>query len=195
MAYAFCLCLASLATKGQDESKPLPSSTFNINPLGLLQFGPVLQGEFRLGQTRSYIGPSLRIPYLGLLYQLIVSDGFVHTVKPGALGIGLQYKYLVPKPKGAWYFGLAGDYSFGSASGGGSYDPWEGKFVYFTGMVNAGYRWRSPSKKVFIGLGILVGPAIDLKDERTYSSGYTETYKVDYFFGMGELVIGWENRK
>ena len=195
IAYAFCFCLASMEAIGQNENKPLPSSALTVNTLGLLQFGPVFQGEFRLGQSKSYIGPSVRLPYLGLLYHLIVSDGFVDTVKPAALGIGLQYKYLVPKTKGAWYVGLAGYYSFGSASGGNMYDSWEGKFANVTAMVNAGWRWRNPSKKIFIGLGILLGPSIDVLDERTYSSGYTDYYKQNYFFGMGEFVIGWEKVK
>ena len=190
----FCFCLAFLQATTQKESKPLPSSALNINALGILQFGPIFQGEFRLGQTSSYMGPTVRIPYLGLLYHVIVSNGFEHTVSPAALGIGLQYKYLLPKTKGAWYFGLAGDYSFGAASG-GTFDTWEGKFANFTAVANAGYRWRNPSKKIYIGLGILVGPSIDLKNERTYNSGYTETYDINYFLGMGEFVIGWEKRK
>jgi|GEM_PF-4474991 len=60
-------------TSTVNDPNPLPRRTFNINPLGLLQFGPIVQGEFKINR-QGYLVPHIRIPYLGVLYHVINWD-------------------------------------------------------------------------------------------------------------------------
>lgn len=55
--------------------------------LGIFEFGPVLQGEFRVSK-RGYFTPHIRIPYLGILYHVTNWDAESDkvTVSPVALG-------------------------------------------------------------------------------------------------------------
>jgi len=180
------------AAIAQDEGKPLPNFAVNVNVLGFLQMGPIVQAEFRAGQSKGYVVPYLRLPYAGLLYQAIASEGFANTVSPAALGLGFQYKVLVPKKIGAWYFSGGVDYSFGATKD--KEGQWEGKHSYLAPLANAGYRWRNPNKKLVLNLGLMLGPAIALRDEWWFYDSPSTKFddSQNYFLIMGEFSIGWE---
>ncbi len=145
-----------------------------------------------MGQSAGYLAPYLRVPYAGLLYQAIASEGFVNKVSPAALGLGLQYKGLVPKKSGAWYFGGGGDYSFGATE---DYDGyWEGKHSYLGILANSGYRWRKPGRSLVLNLGLMAGYATALRDEWWFKDDPSFKYddSQNYFLAMVEFSIGWE---
>lgn len=173
----------------------LPKLTINVNPLGLLQFGPILQGEFRVTR-RGYFTPHIRIPYLGVLYHVInqMDDSEEVTLSPVALGVGVGYKSLFfPTPKGGWYLGGVVDYSFGSSEG---YDgnAWESKFSHIAVMPNGGYRWRRPEKGRSISVGAYAGIYTAVKDEWWYTSSGKTFDEGGYTTAMImlELSFGWE---
>ena len=186
------LCMILSTATAQDDGKPLPNFTVNVNVLGLLQMGPIIQTEFRAGQSKGYVTPYLRLPYAGLLYQAIASEGFENKVSPAALGLGLQYKVLVPKKIGAWYFSGGVDYSFGATKD--DEGLWEGKHSYMAVLANGGYRWRNPNKKTVLNLGLMLGPALALRDNWWYYDYPSIKYddSQNYFFIMGEFSFGWE---
>jgi len=200
---AFILGLLGVILAGPANSqddlpfKPLPRMTLNVNPLGLLQFGPIIQGEFRLAADRSsYIVPHVRIPYLGVLYHAITIDDRSDetTVSPLALGLGGGYKALIPVKKGAWYVGGAIDYSFGSATGNDAGGDWESRFSNIAIMSNGGFRWRPINKKHVFSLGAYLGAAIPARDEWWYVSTPDETHDERQLVPMImlELSFGWE---
>jgi len=180
--------------KSVKATNSLPQRTLNINPLGLLQFGPIVQCEFAVSEKGDYLVPSIRVPYLGFLYHVLVIDGEDDvTVSPAALGIGLGYKKLFPKSNGAWYVGGFMEYSFGSSSGGPT-NRFESTFSYLNLMANGGYRWRKPESKFVLSVGAYLGPSIALKDE-SMEPGRVVDERASTIFGMAELSLGWEFSK
>lgn len=176
----------------KDMSKPLPQRTFNVNPLGVLQLGPIVQGEFRMGESNGYLVPHIRIPYLGLLYHVIAVDDWSDggTASPVALGLGVGYKTLFPLPRGAWYWGGAMDYSFGSSES--EEGGWESHFQNLAIMGNGGFRWRPINKKSVLSIGAYVGLIVPLQDETQNIGGGTEDERQLLPIAMLELSFGWE---
>ncbi|MDJ1505815.1 hypothetical protein [Xanthocytophaga agilis] len=175
------------------ESKPLPKRMLGINPLGVLQFGPVFQGEFRLTE-QGYLMSHVRIPYLGLLYHIITIGGEENvTVSPLALGLGAGYKSLFLTQKGAFYIGGLAEYSFGSSTGNDGSD-WESHFSNVALLANGGYRWRWPEKKYVLSLGAYMGAYTALKDEWYYTASPAEPKdeRSTTLLFMIELTFGWE---
>lgn len=179
----------------QYSSNPLPKRTFNINPLGLLQFGPIAQMEFQVSK-QGYVVPHVRIPYLGVLYHVITWDSSSDetNVSPLALGLGAGYKAMFPVEKGAWYLGGALDYSFGSSDGvDGS--TWESTFSNLAIMSNGGFRWRSAKKRSVLSLGAYVGVALPIQDKWEGSDGSSGDDRTILPMAMLELSFGWETKK
>ncbi len=186
------LCMILATAVAQNEVMPLPKFTLNVNVAGILQMGPIIQTEFRLGKSSAYFVPTLRLPYAGLFYQLLIAEKSQNTVSPAAMGLGLQYKFFLPKKMGAFYFGGGAEYSFGASRD--KDGLWEGKHSYFWVLANVGVRWRNPEKRTVASIGLLIGPSIALKDYRRY---YNNPSKVDdmrtnLFLPMVEFSIGWE---
>ncbi len=195
------LMIASrLSIQGQSVSRTtensLPSSTINFNPLGFLQFGPIIQAEFKV-TNRGYVTPHVRIPYLGILYHVINADDRSDQVKvsPIALGIGTGYKYFFPVNKGAWYAGGVAEYSFGSSKGNDG-SEWKSKFSNIALMANGGFRWRSAESKHTVSVGGYIGFYSALKDEWWYTSSpgkiHDERSTTPMF--MLELAFGLEKK-
>lgn len=194
--FLLSLLLISNVNGQVTKENALPKTTFNINPLGLLQFGPVFQGEFQVTE-RGYITPHIRIPYLGVLYHVINADDDSDevTVSPLALGAGVGYKsFFTPATnRGLWYLGGVAEYSFGSSEG---YDGsnWESEFSNIALMSNGGYRWRWPEKRRYISVGAYVGIYSALRDEWWYTSspGNKRDERSTSALLMLELSFGWE---
>jgi hypothetical protein len=176
------------------EIKPLPLRAFHINALGILQFGPVFQAEYKVS-NQGYIVPHVRLPYLGILYHVINADEDSDEVivSPLALGIGMGYRHLFPAQKGAWYTGGVIEYSFGSSKG---YDgsDWKSEFSNIAVMGNGGFRWRWAEKKSVISVGAYAGIYSALRDEWWYESNpedVRDERSTSALF-MLELSFGWE---
>ncbi|MGK6352185.1 hypothetical protein [Parapedobacter sp. DT-150] len=178
-----------LDTASTDGSNPLPRRTFNFNPLGLLQFGPIVQWEFKLNR-QGYLVPHVRIPYLGVLYHVINWDA--ESVSPVALGVGAGYKTLFPVTRGAWYLGGVLDYSFGSSTGNDN-GSWESNFQNIAVMSNGGFRWRSPKKRSVLSVGAYVGVSLPIQDEWSGAGGSGDDRTI-LPMAMLELSFGWERK-
>jgi hypothetical protein len=176
----------------QASGKAFPTWALQVNPLGLLQFGPIVQAEFKVSEQGHYLAPHVRFPYFGVLYHVTTIDGEDDvTVSPGALGLGIGYKKLFANAAGAWYIGGALDYSFGKSESDGRV-KWDNEFSYLNLMANGGWRWRNPDSRFVFGVGAFLGPSIALKDDTTYTDGRVEDERESSFLGMLELTLGWE---
>lgn len=195
----FFVFTISLAAHGQNSSSksgdPLPLRTINFNPLGFLQFGPILQLEYKVSK-QGYFAPHVRLPYLGLLYHVInAEDRGTVTLSPAALGIGAGYKHFFPTEKGAWYAGGALEYSLGSSKGDDGKE-WKSKFSNIALMSNGGFRWRFPQSKRSISVGAYAGLYSALSDNWWYVT--TPSKKTDErstsALVMLELSFGFEKK-
>lgn len=179
-------------TAHQRTGKALPAWALQVNPLGLLQFGPIVQAEFKISDQGHYLAPHVRLPYFGVLYHVTTIDGDDDvTVSPGALGLGIGYKKLFANAIGAWYIGGAIDYSFGKSESDGRV-KWDNEFSDLNLMANGGWRWRNPDSRFVFGVGAFLGPSIALKDDTTYTDGRVEDERESSFLAMLELTLGWE---
>lgn len=181
---------------GSSSSSALPQSTFHINALGLIQFGPVFMYEARMGTGKAYFAPYFRYTYAGLLTHL---DWDADYVSPLNLGFGVQIKTLSPVggQNNVLYYGGGIEIDVGSAN----YDvdtQFETieKFIGLPIYGTFGYRWRSPSRKI-INVGISLGYALTLKDEETFVSDGSlyANYTESSVFAMLEFSFGWEKIK
>jgi len=81
------------ASASNSSSSDLPQSTFHINLLGLLQFGPVFMYESKMGAGNIYLAPYFRYAYAGVLTHLEWNADYV---SPLNIGVGTQIKALSP---------------------------------------------------------------------------------------------------
>lgn len=178
----------------QKSSGDLPAKTFFINPLGLLQFGPVLSTEKRIGETNGYISPHLRVGYLGVLTHLVWSADYV---SPLNLGVGLSYRSMIPNDvnNNLWYLGGGLELNTGSARyDTGTSSETQNDAVGIAVLANFGYRWRTNAGR-FVGVGILAGVSTSIYDEEYYvddGSLYADYSGEAIAFGMFEITFGWE---
>lgn len=193
------LCMLSYSFAQEDSSIPggsedLPKSTFHINPLGLLQFGPILMYEARIKSSNAYFAPWFRFGYLGVLTHL---SWDADEVSPLNLGIGTMIKsYSTTDSGNAIYYGGGLEYAIGQAN----YDvdtsfETEEKFTGLGILGNVGHRWRYDSGN-FINLGLLTGVIITIKDEERFVSDgslYME-YDETLFIAMLEFSFGWSGK-
>jgi hypothetical protein len=181
---------------GSGSSVPLPKKAFYLNPLGVLQFGPMIGGEFKVSDDLLF-DVHLRYPPLGLAYQAITSEGFEDAVSWAALSFGPGIKYLFENPStpNRFYIATYLEYGFGGSSGDiGTSEEWEGKFSYMVIAFNFGHRWVNALKNTYIGVGIFAGASPGIKDEWWYIDSPGEIYQGEnptLFFGMLELTFGW----
>ncbi len=175
----------------QNSDRALPDRSLNINALGLIHFGPILQYEIKL-KDRLYIAPHFRYAYAGLLTHLAWT-GFDGELSANTAAIGVGIKSFAENYGNTWYYGGALDYQWGSAT----YDAGElseskekGRTIAI--LSNVGYRWRS-SKSTYLNVGLFAGVAPDLRaNERFLNSGEVLDNRQTTFFAMFELSFGWE---
>ncbi|MCG8389574.1 MAG: hypothetical protein MJA30_28735 [Cytophagales bacterium] len=174
----------------RQNNNTLPKSTFNINALGLIQFGPIFQYEAKIGE-RSYIAPHFRYAYAGVLTHLAWT-GFDGTLSPSTAALGLGIKSFAETTGNTWYYGGILDLQWGTAT----YDEGELSESEEVGLTlavlsNVGYRWRS-SRNSYLNVGLFAGLAPDLTAEETFRNGNVEDNRQTTFFAMVELSFGWE---
>ncbi len=167
--------------------------SINVNPLGFLQFGPIIQYEARVG-PRMAVVPYFRYAYAGLAthaaWDTYEED---NEMSPGSAGIGLGVKGFTSTTS-AFYYGSFLDYSWTTARYNvGDFDASEQIGNHLTLLSNFGYRWKSGSGG-YINLGAFAGAAFTLKNEERYIDSGELIEKKDevIIFAMLELSFGWE---
>ena len=180
------------------ETTEFGPSYFAVNPLGLLQFGPMVEYAFKINK-RAYASLNLRLSGIGLLYQAIITNGFEDYLAPWSFALGIKSTGLLPSQtsNNALYFGGYFELGFNWDAGdlGTSYE-WESRFGTLAAASNIGYRWRFPSG-FFINLGLFAGVAFEIWDTwwYVYAPGYEyEGTKEIVFFGFLEFSMGWEKK-
>lgn len=191
-AVILCLFCMPFSSFSQNE---MGNFGILINPAGFLQFGPILQGEIKLGPN-TIIGPHVRFIGLGLLYHLIVE---YDEASLSGMGIGVAFKQFFGRSasQNQFYFGASAEYGWGSGKNLDSGWDWrlqrtvdtEFEHAYIGLSGNFGYRWRFGSG-LFMNLGAMIGIGIEVEDKQTYP--YETEYEHElYPLGMVEFAFGW----
>ncbi len=178
-------------------SRSMRSKAIQLNPLGFLQFGPTVEGQFEISPN-IYLTAHLRYSALGLIYQALESDGFEDDVSFGSAALGAGFikffdKYNSPN---LWYVGGFAEYGWGATnnSSDAGEHQWEGEDSQFILAGNVGHRWRYPSN-FFLNIGAQLGGVVSLKSEWWYLDTPSVINEGDDFgaiFFMLELSLGWE---
>jgi hypothetical protein len=202
--FVLCVCLLILCSGlhlfAQDAQKPLPTWTISVNPLGFLQFGPVVQAERKITENAVVLG-SFRFHSLGLMSTLVNGDDDVIVgIGSAAIGAGYRYFYSFSNTPNQIYFGgvLEVCWIYGDEDVG---DPGESKYSN-TGIVymgNFGYRWRFPNN-FSISTGAYFGGYREFFSEWWYVNDYSyysagekiQGSLTSQVFGMAELAFNWE---
>ncbi len=177
---------------------PIGQSEFEINLLGLLQFGPTFSYEFNMANDLM-VGCHVRLQGIGLLYQLIVSEAFEDFAAPWATSAGVQVKYLFPNAlsNNRMFMGFFTDLGLGWSSGDkGTTDEWKSNFASIVFALQFGYRWRYPSG-FYLNVGLSAGYSIEIWDKWYHTrapSIIMDADQTNVFFGMLEFSLGWEKK-
>ncbi|MEP1094242.1 MAG: hypothetical protein ABJG78_03995 [Cyclobacteriaceae bacterium] len=173
-----------------------PQSSFNVNPLGFLQFGPIFQYESKIGPT-TYIVPYFRYAFAGVATHLVwtaFEEDSELSASTAAVGVGVK---SFASSGDSWYYGGILDFAWATARYDVSQpDATEEKATSLGLVSNFGYRWRS-DHGTYVNVGLLAGASFDLKDEERFiSTGelYSDNSAVG-IFGMLELSFGWESKR
>jgi len=179
-------------TKSEESSETNSMKGFSIaaNPLGLLQFGPIIHGQ--IGLTDNLVlDLHLRLPSMGLLTSILMEETDTPDQLSGrAIGGGLLY-FFGDKQNKPYLGGLV---EFHQATGlfeeGNLTGEWESYQDYIVVVVNGGYRFRFDSG-FFMNTGAFLGAAAG-----EYNWDYTNqprggNEESEFFpFGMLELSFG-----
>ncbi|OGU39651.1 MAG: hypothetical protein A2X61_09820 [Ignavibacteria bacterium GWB2_35_12] len=156
------------------------NSEFLFNPLGFLQFGPIFEYNFRIGQS-FFIGPHFRYSAGGVLYHVVADYTEGLDMTSAAVGISMKNFYGASQDK--FYVGGIIEYGWG---GGELYNDNNNiqyySHTYISLSSNIGYRWRYDSG-FFLNVGGIIGIAPQLSNDKE-----TETTII----AMAELSFGWE---
>ena len=175
---------------------PIGQSEFEINILGLLQFGPIFSYDFNVAAD-IMVGTHLRLQGIGVLYQLIASKAFEDFAAPWSFALGFQMKYLFPNTlsNNRMFMGFFADFGLGWTSG--DFDTsweWKGNHANLVIALQYGYRWRYPSG-FYLNVGIMAGYSLVVWDQWYYlttPNQYETSTTTNIFFGMLEFSLGWE---
>lgn len=178
-------------SKQAGPAEPLASSYLLLNPLGFLQFGPMVDLEFRV-TPQLYGMAHLRLQGLGLLAHLISYDQMAYWST--AVGGGVRYFFTSGATPNAPYVGGALEVGYNPYYGDLSYplDAYHGQSVYLTIAANGGYRWRFD--KFVMNVGGYVGVAPTVYSQWSYDIAPSVMYNGNLdatFFAMVELSLGW----
>jgi hypothetical protein len=181
-----------------DESSDNSKSNrigFYVDPLGFLEFGPMIGAEITL-KSRFLIDGSLRFFPLGALSYITeadADDGSPYRIV--GLGVSGAFKYFVPKRSGGFYIGGALEYSWWTSYfAQGTASEWLRDRVALMPLVTAGYKFRFRSG-FFITTGGYLGIQIPLVDQWHYTNGDNTVRLNDKTIepaGMLEVSFGYE---
>lgn len=183
----------------------------SINPLGFLQFGPMINLEY--GITDDFVlNVHWRFPALGYLTkQTNYDDGYPEKLTGWSIGGGVFYHFKNIKNNNRAYLGLL--YSYYETSANYQYQEWPSYHNYGSNSyttysykygwnnyeyvklfyLNGGYRFRYDNG-FFINIGAYLGIARGSYSWSDYSEGEynSGTGKVEKLYGMLELSLGWQ---
>lgn len=199
----FAVGLAAAASEpawAQQSARPMAPVNLIINPLGFVQFGPMIDLEFQL--TSGLYGLlHARLAGLGLLTHLLEaasSSDLNEDVRfyAFAVGTGLRYLFQSPGTPNAPYLGFLLEYGYNPYfdETGSIYD-YTGTATYVTFAVNGGYRWRFDSFILEVGAYAGAAPTLTSTWKYTSNPGDTSTHQGvtgTTFFGMVEVSVGFE---
>ena len=176
------------------EGPALPKASIQVNPLGLLQFGPIIQYETRISD-KGYLVPYFRYAFAGLLTHVVWTGlGGDDYLSPASAALGLGLRNFAQPNGHSWYYSVLADLSWTTANYdvGWQYETQE-KATNLALILNPGYRWRKPGGNN-LSVGLLTGVGFTLKDEERYVSDGSlyGSYNDIAFFGMLELSFGWD---
>jgi hypothetical protein len=180
-----------------ERSAELPVITWNVNPVGIALYGPILQLEFKIS-NKCYIVPWIRYSYAGAIstyeWTNFESD---QKYDPSSIAFALGFKKFLQGDKSLEniYYGFFAEYwhengLHDTQTSGYEYEQTRNAIVIYG---NLGYRWHS-KKNFFVSMGILPGFAYDLKNEGTYTDSQGPkpgVEKKNRFIGMLDLSFGW----
>jgi hypothetical protein len=180
----FC-CLSSF---GQAEkiSNPIGKFAFSIEPLGILQFGPMINAEFGLTDNLA-LNIHYRYSTIGLLTNTLWYSHANEKLKDNVFGTGL--KYLFGDRMGKPYIGGLLEYGRNYLE----YNTFIENNSYFGFVLNGGYRLRFKSG-LYLNTGSYFGLQVtpNLKVQDTYWNT-TETVGTEsLLLFMLEFAIGFE---
>ena len=191
---------ASGTVWAQNGSRPMAPANLIINPLGFIQFGPMIDLEFQL--TPGLYGIlHTRMAGLGLLTHLLEmasSSDLNEDVRfyAFAVGTGLRYFFQSPGTPNAPYIGFLAEYGYNPYfDDTGDIYAYTGTSTYVTFAVNGGYRWRFDSFLLQVGAYAGAAPTLTSTWKYTSNPGDTATHQGNLpttFFGMVEVSIGFE---
>ena len=195
LAVSCAMFLAPAPAAAADGNGELGRFEFDFNPLGFLQFGPLVNAGVRLGPV-TYIDLHGRWSYAGALYW-VLEDA---DVQPESFGLGVRVNnvFKLPGSMHAWYLGALFESTWGKATY--EDDTWTGTGTYertWRGYVlaaNGGFRWRFQSG-FYMNLGLILG--IHNQYEASTDSPVNGFAKDDdpegvRVFGMLEFAVGAE---
>ena len=177
---------------------PIGQTEFEINILGLLQFGPIFSYDLKIADD-IMVGGHLRLQGIGVLYQLIASKAFEDFAAPWSFALGFQMKYLFPNTlsNNRMFMGFFADFGLGWTSG--DFDTsweWKGNHGNLVIALQYGYRWRYASG-FYLNVGIMAGYCFLVWDNWYYlttPNQYEASTNPSVFFGMLEFSLGWEKK-
>jgi hypothetical protein len=180
-----------------ERSAELPAITWNINPVGILLYGPIIQLEFKVS-NKCYIVPWIRYSYAGLVstYQWTNFESD-QKYDPSSIAFAVGFRKFLPGDKSLEnvYYGFFAEYSHES----GLHDTQTSGYEYkqtrdaIAVYVNLGYRYHS-KKNFYVSLGILPGFSYDIKNDNIYTgSGGPKPVSINKyrFIGMLDVSFGW----
>jgi len=179
---------ASKTTKTSSSQRytELGKVHLGFQPAGFLQFGPVIELGFRIGDN-FVLSPQFRYTSLGLAYNVI--NDFENTML--CFGLGATFKHFPAKnQKNKFYYGVGFEYEYSDFD---DYDDWYGSSAGMVIITNVGYRWRFGSG-FYINLGAFAGAYVNIYDQ-WYDYDDDELHDISgwtQFYGYIEFGIGVE---
>ena len=178
------------------NQEPISKIAISLNPLGFVQFGPVFNAEFRIGED-IVLNTHVRVSVLGMLTYLVKnhSDGLDDL---GGMAYGGGITKFFGDKKNKPYAGILFEYDHSSAIY-AQYEKWEwsqtDRAIVF--MFNGGYRFRF-NGGIFINTGAYLGASTGLYEwefaDISYGS-YDSSPRIGTFrkpFGMLDVSLGIE---
>jgi hypothetical protein len=161
-----------------------------VNPLGVLQFGPMFGVEIKLADNM-LLNLNSRLPRYGLLSYVV--RGWDGVDRINGISFGVVPILFFTENQNKPYVGVGLEYDRTKVLYSEGYSnentETENNFVMVT---NGGYRWRFDSG-FYMTTGLYLGFALDFWEEVHVSSYFEDDSGVNFQpFGMFELKLGFE---
>jgi hypothetical protein len=169
-----------------------------LNPLGFIQFGPMIGTEITRN-SKLIIDGHIRFSSLGaLIYVINANDEDGEPYKVTGLGVGGGVKTFMPSRIGGLYIG--GMFEYGWQTNYYAQNKswiWQSDDKYIVATSSIGYKFRFNSG-LFINTGVYLGGEYTFYDRWYYTQNYNNDSSIHdnpasvRVFGMLEVSIGIE---